>query len=70
MVTLKVLPAEILPQILRSPINMGAFCMLAGLIIVPLVSIFTKAPDKAVVDHCFSCYDETVTVKVKDDLGN
>jgi len=70
MVTLKVLPADILPQILRSPINAGAFCMLAGLIIVPLVSSFTKAPDKAAVDRCFSCYDETVTVKVKDDLGS
>jgi len=70
LVTLKVFPPEILPQILRSPINMGAFCMLSGLIIVPLVSAFTKAPDKAAVDHCFSCYDETVTVKVKDDLGN
>jgi len=58
------------PALLQSPINAGAFCMLAGLIIVPLISWITKAPDKSVVDRCFSCYDETVTVKVKDDLGS
>ncbi|GBU28401.1 sodium:proline symporter [Treponema sp. R8-4-B8] len=57
------------PTILKSPINAGAFTMLAGFIIVPLVSILTKAPDKKAVDSCFSCYEETVSVKVRDDLG-
>jgi SSS family solute:Na+ symporter len=57
------------PDILQSPINAGAFTMLAGLIIVPLVSKFTRAPDKTAVENCFSCYDETVNVKVRDDLG-
>jgi len=58
------------PAILQSPINAGAFTMLAGLIIVPVVSAVTKAPDKAAVDNCFSCYEEEVSVKVKDVLGN
>ncbi|MCL1795899.1 MAG: sodium:solute symporter [Clostridia bacterium] len=58
------------PAILQSPINAGAFCMLAGLLIVPLVSAVTKAPDKAAVDGCFSCYDEMVSVKVRDALGD
>ncbi|MCL2764992.1 MAG: sodium:solute symporter [Treponema sp.] len=58
------------PAILQSPINAGAFCMLAGLIIVPLVSAFTRAPGKAAIEDCFSCYEEEVKVKVKDDLGN
>jgi Na+(H+)/acetate symporter ActP len=58
------------PAILQSPINAGAFTMLAGLVIVPVVSLLTKAPDKAAVDNCFSCYEETVSVKVRDDLGN
>jgi SSS family solute:Na+ symporter len=44
--------------------------MLAGLIIVPVVSAFTKAPDKAALDSCFSCYEETVQVKVSEALGN
>jgi len=67
---LNVLFRSSFPELLRSPINAGAFCMLAGLVIVPLITCITKAPDKEVVDRCFSCYDEIVTVKVKDDLGN
>jgi len=43
--------------------------MLAGLVIVPVVSLITRAPQKEAVEHCFSCYDEEVKVKVKDDLG-
>ena len=58
------------PPILQSPINAGAFTLLAGLVIVPLVSVITKAPDKTIVDKCFSCYEETVSVKVRDILPN
>jgi len=50
------------------PIKAGAFCMLAGLVIVPAVSMITKAPDKAKVEDCFSCYDETVSVKARNAL--
>ena len=45
------------PAILQSPINAGAVAMLAGLIIVPVVSFLTKAPDKAFVDKAFACYE-------------
>jgi len=58
------------PAVLQSPINAGAFTMLAGFIIVPVISILTKAPDKNAVDNCFTCYDEMVSVKVRDDLGD
>ncbi len=51
------------PRLLQSPINAGAFCMLAGLVIVPLVSAFTPAPDKMLVDGAFSCYDKKVLVR-------
>ena len=57
------------PVILQSPINAGAFAMLAGLIIVPVVSAFTPRLPKETIDACFSCYEETVTVKVMTDLG-
>ena len=57
------------PVIIQSPINAGAFAMLAGLIIVPVVSLLSPKPQKEQVDSCFSCYEETVTVKVKTDLG-
>lgn len=60
---------DLFPAVLQSPINAGAFCMLAGLIIVPTVSIFTKAPEKEHLEHVFSCYDRTVQVKVTDSIG-
>lgn len=47
------------PTFLQSPINCGALAMLGGLIIVPVVSLFTKAPDKQFVENVFSCYDKT-----------
>ena len=49
--------------IFGSPINAGAFAMLAGLVIVPVVSLFTKAPPKESVDNCFSCYKGTILPK-------
>lgn len=64
-----VLAKSVFPAVLQSPINAGAFCMLAGLVIVPVVSLLTKAPDKKLVDDVFSCYDKTVTVSVKDSIG-
>ena len=57
------------PTLLQSPINAGAFCMIAGLIIVPLVSLFTPKPDQAVVDDAFACYDEKVLVPQSSQLG-
>ena len=50
------------PVLIQSPINAGAFCMLAGLVIVPVVSVFTPKPDKEVVDGSFACYDAKVLV--------
>ena len=57
------------PALLQSPINAGAFCMLAGLVIVPVVSLFTRPPEKAELERIFSCYDRRVTVSVKDSIG-
>ncbi|MBM6871496.1 sodium:solute symporter family protein [Pseudoflavonifractor phocaeensis] len=57
------------PAILQSPINCGAFCMLAGLVLVPVVSLFTRAPAKKRVEEIFSCYEQTITVTVKDSIG-
>ena len=53
---------------LQSPINAGAFCMIAGLILVPVISLITKAPAKASVDQIFSCYERRVTVMAKDSI--
>ena len=57
------------PAILQSPINAGAFCMLAGLIIVPVVSLITPKPNRQLVDAAFSCYDRKVLVRQRQALG-
>ena len=57
------------PVILQSPINAGAFAMIAGLILVPVVSLVTPKLPKAHLDQVFSCYDRKVTVTVKDSIG-
>ena len=63
-------PAKtLLPALLQSPINAGAFCMIAGLIIVPIVSLFTPKPDDRLVEDAFSCYDQLVSVPQKTSLG-
>lgn len=46
------------PTILQSPINCGAFAMLAGLVIVPVVSLLTPKLKKEKTKEVFSCYDK------------
>ena len=57
------------PVLLQSPINAGVFCMMAGLIIVPVVSFVTKPPKREYVDHVFSCYEKKVVVSATDAIG-
>lgn len=57
------------PVFLQSPINCGAFAMIAGLVIMPVVSMFTKKPDRELVEDAFSCYDKKVVTSAKDTLG-
>lgn len=65
-----VVAKDMFPVMLKSPINAGAFCMMAGLVIVPVVSLITKAPSKEHIDKVFSCYDRKVLVSVKDSIGD
>ena len=58
------------PTIMQSPINCGVIAMLAGLVIVPVVSLFTKKPDAKFVDDTFACYEEEVSVHKRDSLGD
>ena len=58
------------PTLLQSPINCGAFAMVAGLIIVPVVSLFTAKPDKQMVDEAFACYDKKTPVSQKNALAD
>ena len=44
--------------------------MLAGLIIVPVVSFLTPAPDPAAVAFAFAGYERRVTVQAREALGD
>ncbi len=59
-----------LPKLLQSPINAGAFVMLAGLIIVPLVSLITPKQDDKEVEKIFSCYNKKNEVPVTQSLSD
>ncbi len=58
------------PVVLQSPINCGALAMIAGLIIVPVVSLFTPKLKKESVDAMFACYENKVLVSAKEALGD
>ena len=46
------------PTVLQSPINCGAFAMLAGIIIVPVVSLITPKLSDEKKQAVFSCYEK------------
>ncbi len=50
---------------IASPINAGAAAMIAGLIVVPAVSLISPRPEEKQVAEVFACYDEPVSVKRK-----
>ena len=56
-------------KFIASPINAGAIAMVAGLIIVPIVSLITPKMDKNKVEQIFECLDETVTVTKRKSIN-
>ncbi|KMZ55182.1 sodium:solute symporter family transporter [Dorea sp. D27] len=53
---------------IASPINAGAIAMVAGLVVVPIVSILTPKLKKEHIDEIFTCYEEKVTITKKRSL--
>jgi len=53
---------------MSSPINAGVLAMLLGLVIVPIVSLFTRVKNKEAVKGMFQCYERTVTVRASTSL--
>ena len=47
----------------------GVFAMLGGLVLVPIVSLFTQKTLPGGIEEKFSCYDTTVVTKSKVSLG-
>lgn len=54
-----------LPINLASPINAGAFAMLFGLILVPVVSWITPKIKKEVIEDAFAGYDIQIAAEQK-----
>lgn len=50
---------------IASPINAGAAAMIAGLIVVPVVSVVTKPMEQGEIDFVFDCYKEKHLVEQK-----
>lgn len=55
-------------KFIASPINAGAIAMVAGLIIVPVVSLITPRMKKDKVEEIFTCLDETVVVHKRNSI--
>ena len=59
----------ILGFVFKNSLYSGVFAMVGGMILVPLVSLFTKKLDRKSVEEMFECYEEKVTVDVTECLG-
>ena len=46
----------------------GAIAMIAGLIVVPIVSLVTPKMKKETVDNIFECFEEKVLVSKKKSI--
>ena len=57
-----------LGYIFKSSINSGVIAMVGGLVIVPIVSLFTRKPEAVAVDDMFSSFEEKVQVAKKEAL--
>ena len=60
----------VIAYIFKSSINSGVVAMVGGLIIVPIISAFTKKMDSKLVDETFACYEKEVKVSQKNSLEN
>ncbi len=59
----------ILSFVFKNSLYSGVFAMVGGLILVPIVSAFTKKSLPQNVEDKFSCYDAEVITNKKDSLG-
>lgn len=59
----------ILGFVFRNSLYSGVFAMVGGLILVPIVSLFTKKTLPRNIEAKFDCYNATVVTNKKDSLG-
>ncbi len=58
----------VIAYIFKSSINSGVIAMVGGLIIVPIISMFTKKQNEEEIKKLFDCYEEKRSVKVTEAL--
>lgn len=60
--------SNIFLKYIASPINAGAIAMIAGLVVVPVVSLVTPKMEKNEVEKMFTCLEEEVVVHRRSSL--
>ena len=60
--------ANLFLKFIPSPINAGAVSMIAGLIVVPVVSLISPKMDKEKLEHIFHCLEEKVWVSKRKSI--
>lgn len=63
------LPRAFFGSVFKNSLYSGVFAMLGGLVIVPIVSLFTGKTLPGGVDEMFSCYDTKVIVPAEHSLS-
>ena len=59
----------VLSFVFRNSLFSGVFAMVGGLILVPIISLFTQKTAPTNTDEIFSCYERKALVTVTDSLG-
>jgi SSS family solute:Na+ symporter len=62
-------PGAFLGFIFSNSLYSGVFAMLAGLVLVPVVSLFTRKHIPAETEDIFGCFDHSITTNITDSLG-
>lgn len=66
---LDVSASPVLSFVFRNSLYSGVFAMVGGLILVPIVSLFTQKACPKNVEDTFACYKKNMTVGITDNLG-
>lgn len=61
---------EFISPYFTSPINAGVLAMILGLVIMPVVDLFTKVGNKEAVSKMFECYERKITVRASTSLDD
>jgi len=66
---LDVSASPLLSVVFKNSLYSGVFAMVGGLVLVPLLSVFTQKTRPDGVEEQFACYNDKKTVDITDSLG-